>query len=339
MEKQQKRSTREDLMQQSALNYGYSGTLSRPQYGVIINPGSEGLPLSVKKHTQLEIGFGNGEFTVQYAKENPEIFLYGVEISQSCVLRCARRAEGLKNLKIINTDARYMLRELFEDEVLEKIIMQFPCPWPGNGNAHRRVTARDFSDGLAAVLKIGGVFEMVSDDEDYSNEVWRVLGKHEALEAVDFETNPERSISTKYERKWLAMGKNIFRLTFKKIKNFTVQRRTSQEMHIKIKNKITKENIDALNNISGKDERENKNVKSFWKFGKNFINVSGTPTGERFLLETLTSDDEFEQKFYINISPRDEGFLIRLDKTSSAFLTPAVRAALADVAEKLSKNS
>ena len=138
-----------------------------PQYKVIISP-SEYLPLDVYEHTQLEIGFGNGEFTVQYAKLNPEIFLYGVEISQSCVLRCARRAEGLKNLKIINTDARYMLRELFEDESLEKIIMQFPCPWPGNGNAHRRVTARDFSDGLAAVLKVGGVFEMVSDDEDYS---------------------------------------------------------------------------------------------------------------------------------------------------------------------------
>ena len=140
-------------------------TQARPQYGIIIFPES-GLPLPVKSCTQLEIGFGNGEFTVQYAKANPEIFLYGIEISQSCVLRCSRRAADLDNLKIINTDARYMLRELFEDETLEKIFMQFPCPWPGNGNAHRRVTARDFSDGLAAVLKINGIFEMVSDDEN-----------------------------------------------------------------------------------------------------------------------------------------------------------------------------
>ena len=299
-----------------------------PQYKIIISPSSY-LPLDVYEHTQLEIGFGNGEFTVQYAETNPEIFLYGVEISQSCVLRCARRAEGLKNLKIINTDARYMLRELFEDESLEKIIMQFPCPWPGNGNAHRRVTARDFSDGLAAVLKVGGVFEMVSDDEDYSREVWRVLGNHEALEAEEFLTNPERSITTKYERKWLEQGKNIFKLTFKKVKNFTVQRRTSQEMHIKIKKQVKQEDIDALKNLSGKDEDK----KSFWKFGKNFTD------GEKFLLETLTSDDEFEQKFYINISPRDDGFLIRLDKTSSAFLTPSVRSALNDVPERLMKNN
>ena len=54
------------------------------QYKIIISPSSY-LPLDVYEHTQLEIGFGNGEFTVQYAETNPEIFLYGVEISQSCV--------------------------------------------------------------------------------------------------------------------------------------------------------------------------------------------------------------------------------------------------------------
>ncbi|MBQ3585631.1 MAG: methyltransferase domain-containing protein, partial [Synergistaceae bacterium] len=144
---------------------------ARPQYGVIIHPES-GKFLPVQPKTELEIGFGNGEFTVQYAKNHPEIMLYGVEISQACVLRCARRAYGLDNLRIINTDARFMLRELFPDESLQKIIMQFPCPWSKNSDAHKRVTAKDFADGLAAVLKIGGAFVMVSDDEAYANEVW-----------------------------------------------------------------------------------------------------------------------------------------------------------------------
>ena len=301
-------------------------TNARPQYGVIIYPES-GLPLPVKAHTQLEIGFGNGEFTVQYAEANPEILLYGVEISQSCVLRCARRSAGLYNLRLINTDARYMLRELFADETLEKIIMQFPCPWSSNKQAHRRVTAKDFSDGLAAVLKVGGVFEMVSDDETYSREVKDVLGKHEALELTEFTINPDRAITTKYERKWLSEGKNIFRVCFRKHKAFTISRRTSQDMHIKIKNHVTESQIAAFKNLTGKDATG----KSFWKFGRYFIN----PEKNNYLLDTLTSDEEFEQKFYINILPRDEGFLIRLDKTTEAFLTPAVRAALNDVADKL----
>ena len=296
---------------------------ARPQYGVIIHPES-GKFLPVQPKTELEIGFGNGEFTVQYAKNHPEIMLYGVEISQTCVLRCARRAYGLDNLRIINTDARFMLRELFPDESLQKIIMQFPCPWSKNSDAHKRVTAKDFADGLAAVLKIGGAFVMVSDDEAYANEVWNILGGHEALKAEDFTVNPEREITTKYERKWLEEGRNIYRVSFRKTGAFTVSRRVEGEMHIKIQRNITQSDIELLRNIEGKKD------KSFWKFGRSFTD------GKIFLLETLTSDDEFEQKFYIHIAPKDDGFLLRLDKTTLAFLTPAVRCALSDAAGKLS---
>ena len=278
-------------------------------------------------HTQLEIGFGNGEFTVQYAEANPEILLYGIEISQGCVLRCARRSADLNNLRIINTDARYMLRELFEDETLEKIIMQFPCPWSSNKQAHRRITNKYFADSLAAVLKVGGVFEMVSDDEPYANEVKKGLGNHEALELCEFTINPERTITTKYERKWLAEGKNIFRVRFTKTKKFTIERQTSQEMHIKIKHQVTASEVAALKNLTGNDETG----KSFWKFGRYFIN----PEDNNYLLDTLTSDEGFEQKFYINILPRDDGFLIRIDNTTEAFLSPAARAALNDVADRL----
>lgn len=298
---------------------------ARPQYGVIIHPES-GKFLPVTDKTELEIGFGNGEFTVQYAMSHPEILLYGVEISQACVLRCARRAYGLKNLRLINTDARYMLRELFPDESLRKIIMQFPCPWSKNSDAHKRVTAKDFADGLAAVLKIGGEFVMISDDETYSREVWSILGHHEALTAEDFTVNPQREITTKYERKWLEEGRNIYRVSFRKSRAFTVTRRTEGDMHIKIRRSVTREDIELLRNCEGKKD------KSFWKFGRSF----SEPDGKIFLLETLTSDDEFEQKFYIHIAPKDDGFLLRLDKTTLAFLTPAVRLALSDAAERLS---
>ena len=296
---------------------------ARPQYGVIIYPES-GKFLPVQPKTELEIGFGNGEFTVQYAEKNPDILLYGVEISQACVLRCARRAYGLGNLRLINTDARYMLRELFPDESLQKIIMQFPCPWSKTSDAHKRVTAKDFADGLAAVLKVGGMFVMVTDDEAYAHEVWQILGRHEALRAEDFTVNPKREISTKYERKWLEEGRNIYRVSFMKTGTFTAVRRVEGEMHIKIAREITQADIETLRNTEGKKE------KSFWKFGRSFTD------GKIFLLEALTSDDEFEQKFYIHIAPRDEGFLLRLDKTTLAFLTPAVRAALNDAAARLS---
>ena len=298
-------------------------TNAKPQYGVILtNPV---LPLETQEHTQLEIGFGNGEYTVQYAEAHPGVMFYGVEISQACVLKCARRAAGLRNLRILNADARYMLRELFRDESLEHIIMQFPCPWSSNKQAHRRVTAKDFADGLSAVLKTGGQFEMLTDDEPYAHEVREVLGRHEALELSGYEVNPRRAITTKYERKWLEEGKNIYRIEFTKTRAFSAGRRIVKDMHIKIEHGINAQALESLRNIEGK----RNNGLAFWKFGRCFSD------GEVYLLETLTSDEEFEQKFYIYIANRDEGALIRLDQTADAFLTPAVRYALEDAAQRL----
>ena len=296
---------------------------AKPQYGVILTTPS--LPLDTPERSQLEIGFGNGEYTVQYAEAHHDVMLYGVEISQSCVLKCARRAAGLHNLRIINTDARYMLRELFRDESLERIFMQFPCPWSKNTDAHKRVTAKDFADGLAAVLRIGGVFEVLTDDEAYSLEVKNVLSRHEALTLSGYEVNPEREITTKYERKWLEEGKNIYRVTFTKSKAFTTDRRTGEDMHIKIDNPVSGQDLRELRNVEGKDDAH----KAFWKFGRVFTD------GESSLLETMTSDDEFMQEFYITVLPRDGGTLLRLGKTSRAFLTPAVRYALTDAARLL----
>ncbi len=298
-------------------------TQAKPQYRVILTDPE--LPLTTPERSQLEIGFGNGEFTVQYAQAHPEIMLYGVEISGACVLKCARRAAGLDNLRIINTDARYMLRELFRDESLERIYMQFPCPWSKTSDAHRRVTAKDFADGLAAVLKVGGVFEMLTDDEAYSLEVKNVLGKHEALSLTGYEVNPKRPITTKYERKWLAEGKNIYRVLFTKTHAFTIGRRISEDMHIKIAHEAHAQELALLHNVEGYDDAH----KAFWKFGRCFAD------GNTYLLETLTSDDEFRQDFYIMVLPRDGGSLLRLDKTAKAFLTPAVRAALSDAAHRL----
>ena len=298
-------------------------TQAKPQYGVILSCPS--LPLETPEHSHLEIGFGNGEYTVQYAEAHPDVMVYGVEISRSCVLKCARRAAGLRNLRIINTDARYMLRELFRDGSLERIFMQFPCPWSKNADAHRRVTAKDFADGLAAVLKAGGEFEVLTDDEPYSLEVKHVLGRHEALTLSGYEVNPHRDITTKYERKWLEEGSNIYRVSFRKIKAFSVERRTGEEMHTKIAHEVSAEDLRALRNVEGTDDAH----KAFWKFGKVFTD------GESYLLEAMTSDEEFIQEFYITVILRDGGTLLRLGKTARAFLTPAVRAALSDVAERL----
>ena len=302
---------------------------ARPRYGVILLPQDVTLPIPLEtQRAELEIGFGNGEYTVQYARAHPETLLFGVEVSPACVLRCARRAAGLDNLRLIRADARLMMRELFADNTLDKIYMNFPCPWPKRRHAHRRVTARDFSDSLAAVLKPEGVFELVTDDGPYAQEAKDRLGTHPALKLESFEENPLRPVTTKYERKWLEEGKVIYRLTFVKVRSFTTQRRSWGEwgMHIRTDRPAALGLLESLNGASGQDG------EARWAFGRCYA----SPQGDALLLEVFSIDDEFEQRYFLRLSERDGRGLVQLDRTANAFLTPSVRGALRDVASRLS---
>lgn len=303
----------------------------RPRYGVILSPSAERLPIDVSAfgsfgRTELEIGFGNGEYTVKRAAADPDMLLFGMEVSQACVLRCARRAAGLNNLRIIRTDARWMTGEMFRDGTFDMVYMNFPCPWPKRRHANRRVTSEGFSDCLASVLKQGGIFELVTDDEPYALEARDVLGAHRALRTVDFEINPNRPVTTKYERKWLAEGKRIFRVTFERTSPFSTERKTwgNDDLHFRTKNAP---NADIAASFKG---RSGGRGDAHWSFGSFCTCADGA-----LLIEAFTSDDEFEQRFYIRMSERDGGGLTQLDRTANAFLTPAVRAALADAASVL----
>ncbi|MCR4818764.1 MAG: tRNA (guanosine(46)-N7)-methyltransferase TrmB [Fretibacterium sp.] len=311
-----------------------------PRYGVILLPQEVPLPIPPEgnRRMELEIGFGNGEYTVKYARAHPEVMLFGVEVSPACVLRCARRAGGLDNLRLIRADARLMMRELFAEGTLDKVTMNFPCPWPKRRHAHRRVTARDFADSLAVVLKQGGTFELVTDDEPYAQEARDRLGAHPALVLENFETNPLRPVTTKYERRWLAEGKSIYRLTFVKNEAETVESSTparyawglnqkeSLPMHIRTERPATQGFAEALNGVSG------QNGEARWAFGRCYA----SPQGDALLLEVFSIDDEFEQRYYLRLSERDGGGLVQMDRTANAFLTPSVRGALRDVASRLS---
>jgi tRNA (guanine-N7-)-methyltransferase len=329
---------------------------SKVDYGIILFPRELTLPLDLgqfsegRPKAELEIGFGNGEFTIERAIAHSDTLLIGMEVSTSCVVRCARRAQKLEtgargNLKIICTDARFMMKELFVDASLNRVIMNFPCPWPKTCHAKRRVTAKEFSDDLAAVLKIGGVFEMLTDDERYASEVELKLGQHEALSLVDRETNPPRFATTKYERKWLEMGKNITRLIVAKTKPFSVGRRTwsadtendnckeeDGAVHIKTGNSLPKEGLAFLFGVSG--ERDGAR----WVF-KKYYAEKGEERGGSFLVETISADDEFEQRYYLKVVERNHDTLVKLDGTAKVFLTPAVRLAVADLGRRLGEAS
>jgi tRNA (guanine-N7-)-methyltransferase len=277
----------------------------------------------------LEIGFGNGEFLEHLASSSPRGVIFGIEVSLQCTARAVKRIKrsGLGNARIILGDARFILGECFPPEWLHAVYMNFPCPWPKNRHAKRRVTYRGFSDVLAGSLAMGGTFELFTDDPDYADEVAGELPSHPALFLESSILNPEREIRTKYERKWREQGKDLFLLRFGKKEPFLPAARKKEEKELHASLDTPCPDTSVMSRLSGV---EGGRSSSRWVFRDSFIGPAGV-----VLVETITSDEGFRQNFFIRIVPRGKGCLVKVDSPSRPFKTEAVSLAFSSLVDFL----
>ncbi len=303
---------------------------------IIVLPEKENLPLSMDRGAApeavfLEIGFGNGEFLAALAKKRPHTIFWGAEMSGACLVRALRRVGrgGLKNIFLVCADARFFLKECVPPASLDGIFMNFPCPWPKKKHARRRVSGGDFPPEIARVLKPGGFFELVTDEEWYGAEVREALARCPSLVQETWEINPPRPVKTKYERKWLEMGKNIFMSRFVKADVPAEERGNyigrADDVHLCVPGRADLDLVlGSLRNVEGRAEG------GFWVFKRTY----SSPDGAR-LIEVVSGDGAFEQKFFLQAVQREEDVLVKASPYSTPFLTPAVRGAMEGLAERL----
>ncbi|MBN1334040.1 MAG: tRNA (guanosine(46)-N7)-methyltransferase TrmB [Synergistales bacterium] len=303
---------------------------------LVLQPQQTSLPVDFKRsgfsfqRLLLEIGFGNGEFPLHLAQVNPDDLIVGIEVSLACVLRAAARLQKrqVNNAVLIHGDARFLLREAFEDNSIDIVFMNFPCPWPKKRHMKRRVTNPSFVDTIASVLKVGGHFEVLTDEKWYATEIAESMSLHNSLEIHEMALNPSRTVTTKYERKWLEMGKNTHLIRIEKTRNYSVDRILKEvdgQMHLK--SDTGKVDIDDLRSLKGKGSGDSE---CHWVFKDSYTDGEGT-----CLLETITSDSGFEQKFYFRLIDQKEGYIIKIDETTMPFRTPALKESMYDLLSRL----
>lgn len=171
----------------------------------------ESIPNLVKERTSiLEVGFGDGENIIHFAKNNLDKRFYGVEVYRSGLATAAKKIHklGLENITLIEGDVKELVSKIKEPS-FDYIFFLFPDPWPKKKHKKRRLLKNIFMENLGQIIKPEGKVIIKTDWEDYAYELSEEFKVK--IEKTDFDSIKGLvPIETKYERKGLKEGRKIF---------------------------------------------------------------------------------------------------------------------------------
>ncbi|MBP3603064.1 MAG: tRNA (guanosine(46)-N7)-methyltransferase TrmB [Lachnospiraceae bacterium] len=164
----------------------------------------------------IEIGMGKGKFIYEMARRNPGINYIGIEKYSSVLLRAVQKMqqEPLPNLKFIRMDAEE-IAEVFAENEVDKIYLNFSDPWPKDRHAKRRLPSKEFLARYNQFLKKDGFLEFKTDNRglfDFAVEQLPEAGWKAKAVTYDLHHNEEMvagNVMTEYEEKFSSMGNPI----------------------------------------------------------------------------------------------------------------------------------
>ncbi len=276
----------------------------------------------------VELGFGNGEFIATLARERPDWNLLGFEISLSCVDRAAHRLarQGASHVRLGLVDGRFGLRELVPDGGAWAVYVHFPCPWPKARHAGRRLFDATFVGTLSSVLVTGGEVRLVTDVRAYAEEAAAEMERTGCFEVEGPEPLLDTGPDTRYELKWRRQGRPIWRVTARAMRSLPVHRIAGGEMpHARVEGRVDWDSVTRLDGLSERASHGGFTVREAYT----------ADHGASALVRTFTTDEGFQQQFFVLVAHARKGTLVKLDGGTLPFRTPNVKRAVAAIAEAL----
>lgn len=170
----------------------------------------------------IEVGMGKGKFITEMAQRNPDINYIGIEKYSSVLIRALEKRKELDidNLLFIRMDAEY-IEDVFAENEVSGIYLNFSDPWPKDRHAKRRLTSRQFLARYDKILKRDGVVEFKTDNRglfDFSMEEVPQAGWDILEYTYDLHNNnmSEGNIMTEYEERFSSMGNPIHKMIIKR---------------------------------------------------------------------------------------------------------------------------
>ncbi len=170
----------------------------------------------------IEIGFGMGENILSVAQNKADENFIGIEVHQPAIGSILNKIHdlNLKNLKVINHDAVEVLTHQIKDHSLNSTSIFFPDPWHKSNHHKRRLISTKFIELLAPKLVKGGRIYLATDWEHYAKQMLDVMSNNKNLKnlspANDYCKRMDFRPITKFERRGLRLGHNVWDLIFEK---------------------------------------------------------------------------------------------------------------------------
>lgn len=164
----------------------------------------------------LEIGTGKGQFLAGMAKQFPEVNFIGIEVAKSIAVTAAQKLlqSEQDNILLINENAE-KLSEIFADNEISSIYLNFSDPWPKNRHEKRRLTFRTFLEQYKDVMQPSGELVLKTDNRglfEYSLVSFSEFGMDLKEVNLDLHNAEDlENVMTEYEAKFSAKGQVIYR--------------------------------------------------------------------------------------------------------------------------------
>ena len=164
------------------------------------------------KPIHLEIGMGKGQFIITLAKNNPDINYIGLEKEISCLIKAAEKIEErIPNLILVHYDATNIL-DVFSENEIDKLYLNFSDPWPKARHAKRRLTYIANLEKYKVILKDPCDIEMKTDNIslfEFSVESFKEAGFTILELTNDLHKDKQDIVTTEYEDKFTSLGNKI----------------------------------------------------------------------------------------------------------------------------------
>ncbi len=202
--------------QQRGLDEGW------PKFGLLLADGPQDFDHVFGRQAPrtLEIGFGMGQSLLEMAQAAPEQDFIGIEVHRPGVgaLLNGLLTENVSNVRVYSCDALEVLKNCVADASLDRLMLFFPDPWHKSRHHKRRIVQPEFAQLVRSKLKVGGVFHLATDWQQYAEHMLDVLnvapGLQNLSEDQTWVARPEERPVTKFERRGERLGHGVWDLKF-----------------------------------------------------------------------------------------------------------------------------